>query len=213
MFIRAYLRASTQEQDAKRAKQDLIDFASEHDHKIASFYIENESGATLVRPELMRLIEEASEGDIILIEQIDRLARLQDDDWQKLKTILANKKISIVSKELPTSWVALSGSTIQSDLSGLILKAVNGMILDMLAVFARKDYDDRRRRQAQGILQAQKDGRYKGRRENTELHTKIAALLEKKLSYNDIVSMLGCSRATVKLVSRCTNSFTSCFVL
>ena len=50
MFIRAYLRASTKEQDAKRAKNELIQFANDHGHKIATFYIENESGAMLERP-------------------------------------------------------------------------------------------------------------------------------------------------------------------
>lgn len=70
MFIRAYLRASTKEQDAKRAKAELVKFAKEHNHKISSFYVENESGATLVRPQLMQLIEDAHEGDIILVEQI-----------------------------------------------------------------------------------------------------------------------------------------------
>ena len=38
MFIRAYLRASTKEQDANRAKDELIAFAREHGHKIAAFY-------------------------------------------------------------------------------------------------------------------------------------------------------------------------------
>ena len=47
MFIRAYLRASTVEQDAERARELLIGFAAEHGHQIASFYVENESGATL----------------------------------------------------------------------------------------------------------------------------------------------------------------------
>ena len=56
MFIRAYLRASTKEQDAKRAKNELIQFANDHGHKIAAFYVENELGATLVRTELMQLI-------------------------------------------------------------------------------------------------------------------------------------------------------------
>ncbi|TPU95638.1 recombinase family protein, partial [Acinetobacter baumannii] len=51
MFIRAYLRASTKEQDANRAKDELIAFAREHGHKIAAFYTENESGATLERPQ------------------------------------------------------------------------------------------------------------------------------------------------------------------
>ena len=59
MFIRAYLRASTKEQDAKRAKSELIAFAKDHGHKVAAFYVENESGAILVRPKLMQLIEDA----------------------------------------------------------------------------------------------------------------------------------------------------------
>lgn len=46
VFIRAYLRASTKEQDAKRLKSELIRFAEEHGHMIASFYIANESGTT-----------------------------------------------------------------------------------------------------------------------------------------------------------------------
>ncbi len=79
-FVRCYLRASSKEQDAQRAKQTLIEFASEHGHKIASFYVENESGATLQRPKLMELISDASEGDIILVEQIDRLACLNQAD-------------------------------------------------------------------------------------------------------------------------------------
>ena len=91
MFIRAYLRASTKEQDAKRAKNELIAFASDHDHKIAAFYVENESGATLERPQLMQLIDDASDGDIILVEQIERLARLNQADWDTLKQMLAKK--------------------------------------------------------------------------------------------------------------------------
>ncbi|MEC5211327.1 hypothetical protein RCH20_002410 [Psychrobacter sp. PL15] len=47
MFIRAYLRASTKEQCAKCAKN--------HGHKIAAIYVENESGATLIRTQLMQL--------------------------------------------------------------------------------------------------------------------------------------------------------------
>nr|WP_289047806.1 recombinase family protein [uncultured Psychrobacter sp.] len=76
MFIRAYLRASTKEQDAKRAKSELIAFANDHGHKIAAFYVENESGAILVRPKLMQLIENANANDVILVEKIDRLKYL-----------------------------------------------------------------------------------------------------------------------------------------
>ncbi|UJX02173.1 recombinase family protein (plasmid) [Vibrio parahaemolyticus] len=47
MFIRAYLRASTTDQDAERAKNELQAFAHEHNVRIASFYTEQLSGAKL----------------------------------------------------------------------------------------------------------------------------------------------------------------------
>ena len=46
MYVRAYLRASTQEQDATRAKEALTAFAEQHGQKIAAYYVENQSGAS-----------------------------------------------------------------------------------------------------------------------------------------------------------------------
>ncbi|WP_160171184.1 recombinase family protein, partial [Vibrio sp. ER1A] len=76
MFIRAYLRASTTEQDAERAKSDLHNFAKQHNVRIASFYTEHLSGTKLERAELARLIEDSHRGDVLLIEKVDRLSRL-----------------------------------------------------------------------------------------------------------------------------------------
>ena len=39
MFVRAYLRASTAEQNAERAKQSLIDFATAHYLVLPSFIL------------------------------------------------------------------------------------------------------------------------------------------------------------------------------
>lgn len=200
-FIRAYLRASTKEQDALRARQALISFAADHDRSIASFYVENESGASLQRPELLRLIEDAGQGDIILVEQIDRLARLNQADWLALKSMLADKRLLIVSPELPTSWVALSGAA-GDDFTGAIITAVNSMLLDMLAAVARKDYEDRRRRQNEGIKSAQAAGKYRGRRPNHARREQVAALLKAGSSYNDIQKVLSCSRHLIASVSK-----------
>ena len=76
MFIRAYLRASTEEQDAGRARESLEQFTSDYDKTIASVYLENASGATADRPELLRLLKDARKGDVLLVESIDRLSRL-----------------------------------------------------------------------------------------------------------------------------------------
>src|SRR5271168_1500141 len=82
MNARAYLRASTDEQDASRARAQLETFAAERGLAIVGTYVENESGAKLARPELFRLIADSRPGDLLLIEQVDRLSRLTSSDWQ-----------------------------------------------------------------------------------------------------------------------------------
>ncbi|WP_440825007.1 recombinase family protein [Psychrobacter cryohalolentis] len=201
MFIRAYLRASTKEQDAKRAKSELIAFANDHGHKIAAFYVKNESGAILVRPKLMQLIEDAHKGDVILVEQIDRLARLNQADWNTLKRMLSEKKLSIVSKELPTSYMALQSES-STEFMSSVLQAINSMMLDMLAAIARKDYEDRRNRQMQGIARAKAEGKYSGRKKDTEKRKIIASLLESGHSYSDIQKMAKCSRHLIADVAK-----------
>ncbi|MDN4295815.1 recombinase family protein, partial [Citrobacter freundii] len=97
--------------------------------------IENASGAKLERVELMLLLEEAQPGDLLLIEAIDRLSRLQHEEWAELKATLNSKGLVIVSMDLPTSWqmVEMSGN----DLTSGILRAVNAMLIDILATMAR----------------------------------------------------------------------------
>ena len=51
MFVFGYLRASTSEQDASRAKNVLKAFANQHGHRIAGWYIDNVSGTTMNLPE------------------------------------------------------------------------------------------------------------------------------------------------------------------
>ena len=75
-FVRAYLRASTDEQDANRGRDTLQAFVSERGMEIAAAYVENESGASLKRPELFRLLADCKPGDVLLVEQVDRLSRL-----------------------------------------------------------------------------------------------------------------------------------------
>jgi DNA invertase Pin-like site-specific DNA recombinase len=199
MFIRAYLRASTKEQNAERARADIDAFATERGLVVAAFYAENESGASLKRPELFRLLADSRPGDVLLIEQVDRLSRLTGPDWDKLKGTIAAKRVRVVALDLPTSWQLVKQG---DDLTQRMLEALNSMMLDMLAAIARKDYEDRRRRSAQGVAKAKAEGKYKGRPENTERNTAILALLAAGSSWSQVVKATGASRSTLSRLTK-----------
>lgn len=199
MFIRAYLRASTTEQNANRARADLEAFASERGLCIAAFYVESESGASLLRPELFRLLSDCHTGDILLIEQVDRLSRLNGEDWEKLKTELQARRVRVVALDLPTSWVM---TKIADETTTRLMDALNGMMLDMLAAIARKDYTDRRRRQRQGIEKLKAQGGYKGRKEDSERNNMIISMLRRGDSWNNIIAATKCSRSTLSRLKR-----------
>lgn len=200
MLIRAYLRASTKDQDASRAKGDLLRFVEARGLKIAATYLENESGASLKRPELFRLLGDCHPGDALLVEQVDRLSRLNAEDWDRLKTEIRTRRVRVVALDLPTSWMLADEN--KDDIQSRMLDAINGMMLDMLAAIARKDYEDRRRRQAQGIAKAKEDGLYRGRPEDTERNAAIRKMLDSGISWNNIVAATGCSRSTLSRLAK-----------
>ena len=200
MFVRAYLRASTEDQNANRARDQLDAFAAERGLVIAAYYVENASGAKLERPELLRMLSDCKKGDILLIEQVDRLSRLNQQDWETLRRIIHEKGIVIVALDLPTSWSILS--MVKDDITARIMGIINNMLLDLLAAFARKDYEDRRRRQAQGIASARKRGAFKGRQANKAMHDSIVALLEAGTTWSQIMEVVGCSHTTVARINR-----------
>jgi DNA invertase Pin-like site-specific DNA recombinase len=199
MLARSYLRASTDEQDATRARTAVEEFAAGHDLAIVGTYVENESGAKLARPELFRLIADSRPGDALLIEQVDRLSRLTDGDWRKLRAELDGKEIQVVALDLPTSWMLAAPA---DEFTGRMFAAVNGMMLDVLAAVARKDYTDRRRRQAEGIRKAKVDGAYRGRPEDVDRNRGIAAMLRSGESWSSVQAAFGCSRATVAKIAK-----------
>ena len=196
MFIRSYLRASTIEQDANRANAALEQFAAEHAHLIANTYTENASGTEANRPELLRLLKDARKGDVLLVESIDRLSRMEDTDWRMLKATIDAKGLCIVALDLPTSHLALR-VTQGDEFTSRMLGAINNMMIEMMAAIARKDYQQRRERQAQGIAKAKSSGAYKGRPIDADLHKRVRELLAANLGIRATARHAGCSTTTV----------------
>jgi DNA invertase Pin-like site-specific DNA recombinase len=191
---------STAEQDPKRALYALQQFAEAQKITLSKVFLENESGAKLARPKLFFLIDIAERGDVILVEQIDRLSRLTNDDWKTLRALLDAKGINIVSLDLPTSHIFLQPRF--DEFTQNMFSAVNHMMLDMLAAIARKDYEDRRRRQAEGIAKAKIEGKFKGRAKDKEKRSGVRKLLKAGISWNATQKIVGCGRAMVAAVAK-----------
>lgn len=197
MIIRAYLRASTKDQDANRAREHLKAFVTEQGARITTYYVENASGASMARPELQRLLAEAGEGDILLVESIDRLSRLPQEAWESLKKQIHAAGLQVVAVDLPVTHGALKPPSGEGGIEAWLQKAVAQMLLEFMAAFSRKDYEQRRTRQAQGIEKAKQDGRLRPRQPNLELYRKILEA-RKTHSIRETARLMGCAKGTVE---------------
>ena len=191
MTIHIYVRASTKDQDAERALDDLKEFASKLNEEIKE-YVENESGTKLDRPVLNQLLADAVKGDTLLVESVDRLSRLTQAEFKVLKGRIEEKGLKLVVADLPTTHVLLNtDDTITSS----ILNLVNNLLIDLLATTARLDNEKRIERIKQGL---ERSG-YKpsGKKADTDKHNRIIELNNKGLTKEEIAKAVGCGVATV----------------
>lgn len=135
------------------------------------------------------LLKDCQQNDILLVEDVDRLSRLVGEDWKTLKKMIRQKDIRVVAVNVPTTRLA-SG---HNDFDSRMFSAIN----DMLAAVARRDYEQRRERQQQGIARAKREGKYKGRQVNQSRYDAINRLIASGGSWSQVQKVLGCSRATI----------------
>jgi len=191
MRTRIYVRASTKDQDAERALDDLREFAKASKCNVKE-YIENESGTKLDRPVLNKLLDDSENGDTLLVESVDRLSRLSQADFDILKGRIKEKGLKLVVADLPTTHVLLNtDDTITSS----ILNLVNNLLIDLLATMARLDNEKRIERIKQGL---ERSG-YKptGKKADINKHYRIKELSNKGLTKKEIAKAVGCGIATV----------------
>lgn len=199
MNTRIYLRASTKEQDASRAMQLLTEFCKAHKLEVADKYIENFSGTKLNRPQLNKLLDESEQGEILLVESVDRLSRLPMNDWEKLKSIISDKGLKLVVVDLPTTHTLLSSD----DITASILSIINNMLLDLMATMARLDNDKRIERIKQGQQRAIDVGKkIGGSSKNQEIRSKVISYLDKNLTAEEVAKVSECGVATVYRIKK-----------
>ena len=192
MTIRIYVRASTKDQDAERALDDLKLFSKNYNDHEHVEYIENESGTKLNRPILNKLLEESEDGDTLLVESVDRLSRLSQNDFEILKNRIKEKGLRLVVADLPTTHMKFDED---QSITSSILNLINNMLIDLLATMARLDNDKRRERIKQGL---ERSGYIPtGKKADLTKHQRIKELNIKGLTKEEIAKAVRCGIATV----------------
>ncbi|WP_079229057.1 recombinase family protein [Pseudomonas putida] len=207
MNAHLYLRASTKDQDANRAKATLELFAAEKGLSIVGVYAENISGTKLNRPELLSLLDIAQSGEVLLVESVDRLSRLSQADWDTLKATIKAKGLRLVVADLPTSHMLVEAKGI----TGQIMDVINNMLIDLMATMARLDQEKRVERIKQGLeIKRASDPEWKpaGKGRNTAKWKMVKSLMQEHptMSADNIAKLADCGVATVYRIKRETTT-------
>ncbi|MBE1275084.1 recombinase family protein [Enterovibrio baiacu] len=189
---RIYLRASTDEQDSNRERDNMLSFTTDKFDGAIITYTENYSGTKLQRPELAKLLDELQEGDRIIIEKVDRITRMTMDDWDKLKRVVKEKGAYIVSVDQPMTHQ-------QAD--NPLMEVLTNFILDIGAAMSREWWETMKKRQRQGIEREQKadaerpdtEKKYKGKQPDVKLRSAIKGMLLDGAKQVEITAALKCS--------------------
>ncbi|MCF5395327.1 resolvase [Pseudomonas syringae] len=202
MRVHMYLRASSKGQDPDRAKPLLMEFVEQHSLELAGVYSETITGTTLMRPMLMKLLSQANPGDIMLVESVDRLSRLEEDDWTTLKAMLHEKRIRLVVEDLPTTHGQLDRSV-----PSQYVKLIRDLVTDLAATTARISHQKRVQRIKQAFANKRAaDPLWKlpGKQRDAKRWAEIQRLLLKlpTATAQEIATLAGCGVATVYRVKR-----------
>jgi len=209
VYAHLYLRASTQDQDANRARASLLAFAASRNYEVAGIYADNFSGTKLQRPELHRLLTSAEPGQVLCVESVDRLSRLSQMDWEILKGTINSKGLRLVVADLPTSWEHLDSPSGRTDIAGSVMHVINNMLIDLMATMARLDQEKRVERIRQGIANkraADPSWKAVGKRKNTEKWQRVEKLLKGQTASNmtikEIAQAANVGEATVYRIKK-----------
>jgi DNA invertase Pin-like site-specific DNA recombinase len=190
---RIYLRASTKEQNEERALAALLSFAQQQGYGLdPTTDVYADAGISGLkplaeRPKLKTLLKNSKAGDVLLVEQIDRLSRMEESDWLELKRTIEKLGLVVVVVGLP-----MTHNTAKSRFD----RSLQSFMLDIAAEQAHADLVVRKERLAQGRANSTKPniGRHK---EHSDKKDKVLALAKQGLTITQIHEQTKFSRVTI----------------
>ncbi|MBU7564158.1 recombinase family protein [Pediococcus ethanolidurans] len=141
-----YARVSSKEQHLNRQLVALKD--------VDKLFTDKLSGANTKRPELQNMLTYIREGDVVLVTELDRLGR-NNQDLTKIMNTIQNKGATLDVLNLP-SMTGITNKNLRQLMTNLIIE-----------LYKYQAESERKRiieRQQQGIALAKQQGKYHGRK-------------------------------------------------
>lgn len=152
-----YVRVSSDSQNVGRQLEKMEQLQiNERD-----IFIDKASGKTFDRPAYQQLKQYVREGDLIVIDALDRLGRNYREILNEWKEITQDLKVDIVVLE---NIEIFDSRKFRMKKDGVnIGQFIQEQFLSLLAFMAEKERESIRRRQREGIDRAKKEGKHLGR--------------------------------------------------
>ena len=185
-----YVRVSTQEQNEGRQLLSMASAGVATEH----LYVEKASGKTMDRPMWDALMATLEAGDTLVLDELSRMGRTYDgvtEAWRELR------RRGVGIRVLDAEFL----STEHMDAMGDMGRAVEDMLLALMAYMAEHERREMLRRQAEGIAVAKAQGKYRGGAPKRIDWTKMARaqeMLDMGATHAEVGRFLGVHRNTVR---------------
>lgn len=112
------------------------------------------------------MINDLQPDEVVIAEHIDRISRLPLDSALALINSIKERGAKLA---IPGIVDLTELANAQSGVAKVVLESVQDMLLKVALQLARDDYENRRKRQKEGIELAKRQGRYQGRTADSRL--------------------------------------------
>lgn len=190
-----YIRVSTKEQNEERQIEELLKYKIDR----KNIFIDKETGKTFQRENYILLKNKLRYGDEIFFHELDRVGRTKKEMKDELQK-MTEQGVIVRILDVPTTLMDFS---VFGELQKSIMEMVNTILIEVLSTQAETELIKIKKRQAEGIAIAKKQGKYIGRKAK-ELPKNFPKLYErwknKELSATEFCKILEYkSRSTLYL--------------
>jgi len=144
-----YHRTSTTEQHLDRGISGIEEFCKIRGYDLQKIYTDKMTGKTFDRPRYTVLKEDVlRHGDTLIVFELDRLGRNKADIAKELSYFKENG-IRVMFLDIPTT--TLDYSSLNDDMSRLIMDTVNNILIELVSMTAQTEVERKQKRVAEGI--------------------------------------------------------------